>query len=144
MKYLLDKGSHSVYALQYHLVQCIKYRRKVFLSEDVVDLLKTKIHEISETYDVDVLNIEADSDHFHMLFKAKPTLDIPRYINTVKTITSREIRRTYPEVKKMLWQDKFWSSSYFLASTGQVTLQILNKYVDQQKTGRVNAINTEN
>ena len=143
MKYLLDKGSHSVYALQYHLVQCIKYRRKVFVSEDIVALLKTKIHEISETYEVDVLNIEADVDHFHMLFKAKPTCDLPKYINTVKTITSREIRKTYPEVKKFLWQDKFWSSSYFLATTGQVTLEMLKKYVEQQKKGRMNATNTE-
>jgi len=143
MKYLLDKGSHSVYALQYHLVQCIKYRRKVFVSEDIVALLKTKIHEISETYDVDVLNIEADLYHFHMLFKAKPICDLPNYINTVKTITSREIRRIHPEVKKLLWQDKFWSGSYFLATTGQVTLKMLKKYVEQQKKGRVNATNTE-
>ena len=78
-----------------------------------------------------------------MLFKAKPTCDLPKYINTVKTITSREIRKTYPEVKKFLWQDKFWSSSYFLATTGQVTLEMLKKYVEQQKKGRENATNTE-
>lgn len=132
MQYKLDRGSHSVYALHYHFVQCIKYRRNVLMNPLVIDLLKTKIHNISETFDVEVLNIECDKDHFHMLFTAKPTLDIPKYINTIKTISSREIRKEFPEVKKLLWEDTFWSRSYFLATTGQVTLDILKRYVESQ------------
>lgn len=132
MKYALDKVCHSVYALQYHLVQCIKYRKKVLIDEKIIDLLKMKIKEISVTFDVDVLNIECDKDHFHMIFKTKPTLDIPRYMNAIKTITSREIRRKFPEIKNKLWDDAFWSRSYFLATTGQVTLDQLKKYVEGQ------------
>jgi len=132
MNYELDKGSHSVYALQYHLVQCVKYRRKVLIDEPIIQLLKDKTHEISNTFQVNVLNIECDKDHFHMIFKAKPTLDLPKYLNVVKTITSREIQRKFPEVKKMLWNGKFWSRSYFLATTGQVTLEALKKYVENQ------------
>jgi putative transposase len=71
-----------------------------------------------------------------MLFKAGPTLDLPKYINALKTITSREIRRNFPEVKQVLWRDAFWSRSYFLATTGQVTLDILKKYVDSQAEER--------
>jgi len=132
MKYKLDKSSHSVHTLQYHLVQCVKYRRKVFDNEKIVDFLKQKIHEISQTFDVDVLCIECDKDHFHMIFKAKPTLNIPKYLNAIKTITSREIQRKFPEVKKKLWKGMFWSRSYFLATTGQVTLDVLKKYVESQ------------
>lgn len=132
MKYKLDKSSHSVYALQYHLVQCVKYRRKVFDNEKIIDFLKQKIHEISQTFDVEVLCIECDKDHFHMIFKAKPTLNIPKYLNAIKTITSREIQRRFPEVKEKLWKGMFWSRSYFLATTGQVTLDILKKYVEGQ------------
>ncbi len=132
MKYELEKGSHSVYALQYHLVQCVKYRRKVLIGESLIQFLKDKIYEISYTFQVNVLNIECDKDHFHMIFKAKPTLNITRYLNAVKTITSRETQRNFPEVKKSLWEDKFWSRSYFLATTGQVTLEQLKKYVENQ------------
>ncbi|MFZ3086112.1 MAG: IS200/IS605 family transposase [Candidatus Hydromicrobium sp.] len=132
MIYKLDKGSHSVYALQYHFVQCIKYRRKVLTDENIIDLLRTKINEISKTFRVDVLNMECDKDHFHLLFKAKPTLDMPKYLNAIKTISSREIRRKFPKVKKKLWEDTFWSRSYFLATTGQVTLDQLKKYVESQ------------
>lgn len=132
MKYSLSKGNHSVFAMHYHFVQCVKYRKKVLVHDNIVDLLKQKIREISESYGIEVLNIEADKDHFHMIFTATPTVELPKYINTIKTITSREIRRNYPEVKTILRNDKFWSPSYFLATTGQVTLDVLKKYVDEQ------------
>ncbi|KUK18197.1 IS200/IS605 family transposase [Thermococcus sibiricus] len=132
MKYKLDRGAHSVYALYYHLILVIKYRRKVFTDDRIIDFLKQKIHEISETHEVEILAIETDQDHVHILFKAKPTLNIPKYINALKTITSREIRRNFPEVKERLWRNAFWSPSYFLATSGQVTLDVLKAYVESQ------------
>lgn len=132
MQYKLDRGAHSVYTLQYHLVQVVKYRKKAFDNDRIIDLLKLKIHEISTTFQVEVIDIGCDTDHFHMIFKSKPTLEIPKYLNAIKTITSREIRRTFPEIKTILRGDAFWSPSYFLATTGQVTLEQLNKYVENQ------------
>jgi len=131
MKYELDKGSHSVYSLYYHLIFVVKYRRKV-ISPEIDDFIKQKIREISDTFDVQILAIESDRDHIHILFKATPKLDIPRYVNALKTITSREIQRKFPEVKKKLWNGVFWSHSYFLATSGQVTLDVLKRYVESQ------------
>ena len=136
MEYKLDKGAHSVYALQYHLVQVVKYRRQVFTNDDIIDFLKQKTKEISSTFEVEIINQECDKDHIHIIFKAKPTLNIPKYLNALKTITSREIRRNFPEVKQKLWEDAFWSPSYFLTTTGQVTLDQLKKYVDSQEDKR--------
>ena len=132
MRYKLDRGAHSVYALYYHLILVVKYRRKVFTDDRIIDFLKQKIHEISETHEVEILAIETDQDHVHILFKANPTLNIPKYINALKTITSREIRRNFPEVKEKLWRNAFWSPSYFLATSGQVTLDVLKAYVESQ------------
>ena len=132
MIYKLDKGAHSVYSLQYHFIQCVKYRRDVLDNEMIIDLLKTKVREISESFSVDVFEIGCDKDHFHMIFKAKPTLEIPKYLNAIKTITSREIRRKFPEIKNKLWKNALWSPSYFIATTGQVTLDVLKSYVDGQ------------
>lgn len=136
MEYKLDKGAHSVYALHYHLVQVVKYRRKVFTNDDIVDFLKQKVKEISSTFDVEIINQECDKDHIHIIFKAKPTLNIPKYLNALKTITSREIKRNFPEVKQKLWKSAFWSPSYFITTTGQVTLDQLKKYVDSQEAKR--------
>ena len=119
MKYVLDRGAHSVYALQYHLVQVVKYRRQVFNNEKVVDFLKQKIGEISERFHVEVLNIECNKDHFHTIFKAKPTLNIPKYINTVKTITSREIQRNFPKRRKNFGKDFSGLHPTFLPQLGR-------------------------
>lgn len=86
MQCRLGKGACSVYALQY-LVQVAKYRKPALERSEIVDLLKQKVRKISVSL-VNVLN-ECDRDNFHMIFKAKPTLDMPKYINA-KTITSRE------------------------------------------------------
>ena len=77
MRYRLDRESHSVYALYYHYVQVVKYRRKVFDNEEIINFLKEQIQEISETFEVEAIDIGVDKDHFHMLFKVKPTLNIP-------------------------------------------------------------------
>lgn len=132
MEYKFDKGCHSVYALQYHFIQCVKYRKKILTDNKLIDLLKQKIKEISNTFKVEVINIECDKDHYHMILKTKPTLNIPKYINSIKTITSREIRRNFPKVKKKLWNNVLWSPSYCLITTGQVTLDQLKKYVESQ------------
>ena len=133
MSYELGKGSHSVYSLSYHFIQVVKYRRKVFVNDPIVDFLKTKTREIAETFNVDILEIECDRDYFHMLFKSTPLLNIPQFINAVKTITSREIKRNFPDVKKELWNEKFWAPSYFLATSGQVTFDVLKGYIDSQE-----------
>ena len=132
MRYKLDHGSHSVYSLQYHLIQVVKYRREIFDDPMIVDYLKQRVREISETFGVNVINQECDRDHIHILFRSKPVLDIPRYVNALKTNTSREIRRNFPQVEKKLWKKTFWSPSYFLATTGEVTLDILKQYVESQ------------
>jgi putative transposase len=110
----------------------VEYRKKVFDKPEIVELLKRKTKEISNTFEVEILDQECGLDHIHMIFKARPTLDIPKYLNALKTISSREIRRNFPEVKKKLWDGKFWSPSSCLITTGQVTLDQLKKYVENQ------------
>ena len=122
----------TVSLINYHFVFCPRYRRKIFLIPNVENRFKHLVKYICEEMEIEIIAIECDKDHFHMIFKAKPTLNLPQYIRAVKTITSREIKRTFPEVKQKLWKQAFWSPSYFLTTTGQTTLDILMKYVESQ------------
>ena len=88
--------------------------------------------EIASKFDVQVIEQETDLDHIHVLFASKPSVTLYKFINSLKSVTSRMIRKEFPEVKKDLWKDKFWSPSYFLASVGQVTLDDVKKYVENQ------------
>ena len=130
--YNFDTSQHAVYSLQYHLIVCTKYRRVVFDDPELVDFLKQKLHTLSENRDLRVLEIGVDKDHFHMIFRADPTTNLAEYVRIIKGATSKSIRNQFPEVKEKLWKDAFWSKSYCLISTGEVTLDKLKKYVENQ------------
>ncbi len=123
----LKKTSHSVHSLNYHLILCVSGKRKAFKEKEAVEILKNQIYKISKTFDVDVVQIETNKHYINMIFNSKPTLDIPKYLNAIKCITSREIKR------KFVSEGAFWAPSYFLATSGQVTLETLKKYIDEIK-----------
>ena len=131
-KYKWDKNKHAVYALHYHLIICVKYRQKAFTTEKIIDRLKQIIEDISTKFDVIIINQETDIDHIHILLKCKPQTELIKYINSLKGVTSRLLRQEFPELKKILCGDHFWSPSYCLITTGQVTLDKLKKYVESQ------------
>jgi putative transposase len=126
----------KVLSLYYHFIRVVKYRKKVFTNDAMVDFLKMNTGEVAYTFYVDIPEIECGKYHFNMLFKYTPLLNIPQFINAVKTITSRDIQRKFPEAKKEPYNGKLWSPSYFLATSGQVTLDVLKRYVDLQEVKR--------
>lgn len=133
MIYKFDKNAHSVYTLNYHLVQCIKYRRKVLYFPEIIDELKSRTHKIAESYGIKITAIESDLDHIHILFIAKPKTDLLKFINNWKSATSKVLRNKFKDkIKDKLWGDAFWSGSYCLITSGQVTLDVLKKYVESQ------------
>lgn len=132
MKYSLDKGSHSVYSLQFHYVACIKYRRKV-LSGAVAERLKSINISVAKAFDMDIIEQETAVDHIHILFTSKPQIQLSKFVNSLKSVSARLLFREFPELRSQLRNGSFWSPSYFLASTGQVTLDDLKKYVEKTK-----------
>ena len=102
------------------------------MHKDVSDKLKELTENISEKFDVQITNQEVDKDHIHILFKCKPQTDLIKYINSLKGATSRVLRNEFPKLKSILWGDSFWSNSYCLITTGQVSLDKLVKYVQSQ------------
>lgn len=132
MRYKLDKTSHSVYSLHYHLVLVVKYRKKVFKDKAVVERLKDITYDISKGFKVEVLEQEVNEDNLHIIFKTKPTLNITKYITSLKGVTGRYLLKEFPQIKRQLYKGHFWSPSYCLITTGQVSLSVLKKYIESQ------------
>ena len=123
-----------MFSLIYHFITVVKYRQKVFTSEEIISDLKTIIEKVADEFSVEIIEQECGIDHIHILFRAKPTLDITKFINLLKGRSSRELRKNYRDfLKDKLWGDNFWSPSYFLATTGNVTVDILKEYVETQR-----------
>ena len=131
MKTIYDNNNHSVFSLNYHLILVIKYRRKV-ISKEIKNRLIEIFEYICVNYNISSIEINSDLDHLHILFKAHPNSELSKFINAYKSATSRLIKKEFPEVKEQLWADSFWSKSFFLATTGGVTLDTLKKYVETQ------------
>ena len=131
MKTIYDNNNHSVFSLNYHLILVIKYRRKV-ISEKIKQRLIEIFEYICGNYNISAIEINSDLDHLHVLFKAHPNSELSKFINAYKSATSRLIKKEFPEIKDSLWADSFWSKSFFLATTGGVTLDTLKQYVETQ------------
>lgn len=127
----LDNNNHSVFAMYYHLVLVVKYRRKV-IDDDISNRLKEIFENIQDGYNISLQEWNHDIDHIHVLFKANPNSEISKFINAYKSASSRLIKKEYPEVKKKLWKECFWSQSFCLITTGGVTLDVIKKYIENQ------------
>lgn len=124
--------SHNKSLLLYHLVCPIKYRRKV-LTEDVSASLVSVCLEISYRYEIHFLEVGCDDDHVHFLIQSVPLLSPKKIVNTIKSLTAREIFRLHPEVKRFLWGGKFWTAGYYINTVGQyANEEVIKKYVQGQ------------
>lgn len=131
MKTIYDNNNHSVFLLNYHLILVVKYRRKV-ISEKIKNRLIEIFDYICGNYNISAIEINGDLDHIRILFKAHPNSEISKFINAYKSASSRLIKKEFPQIKNLLWRGAFWSKSFFLATTGGVTLDELKRYVETQ------------
>ena len=126
-----DTNNHSVFILHYHLIMCIKYRNKV-IDNNISNRLKEIFEFIAPKYNIVLEEWNHDADHVHILFKGQPNTEISKFINAYKSASSRLIKKEYPEIRKSLWKEMFWSQSYCLISIGGVTVDIIKQYIQSQ------------
>lgn len=130
----LDKSCNAVYSLRYHLIICVKYQRKCFSDERLRERFKELSTFVAGTQGVEVIEQECGDDHVHLLISTKPSTNLTKYINFLKTYTSKNLRKEFPEeLSDHLLGDAFWSPSYYLATVGNVSLDTLYNYVENQR-----------
>jgi len=128
----LVRKSHNVSILIYHYVCPAKYRR-VVVDEKVDGILKEICLEIAKRYQIEFIEIGTDKDHVHFLIQSVPTYSPTKIIQTVKSLTAREIFERAPEVKQKLWGGEFWSDGYYVSTVGQSgSEETIRKYVQEQ------------
>ena len=127
----LDNNNHSVFLMYYHLVLVVKYRRKV-IDDDISFRLKEIFEYISPRYNISLQEWNHDKDHIHILFKAQPNSELSKFINAYKSVSSRLIKKEYPQIRKYLWKEYFWSRSFCLLTTGGVPIEVIKRYIESQ------------
>ncbi len=126
-----DTNQHSVFLLHYHLILCTKYRKKV-ITKKISGRLREIFEYIAPNYNITVEEWNNESDHVHILFKGHPNTEISKFINAYKSASSRLIKKEFPQIRKSLWKEMFWSQSFCLLSTGGATVETIEQYIQSQ------------
>ena len=127
----LDGNNHSVFSLNYHLILVTKYRRNV-ITDVISEYLKHIFCYIAPKYKITLSEWGHDRDHIHILFKAEPDSGISKFINAYKAGGWGGIKKQFPEIVEILWNEQFWSRSYCLITAGGAPLEILKEYIRTQ------------
>lgn len=127
----LDSNNHSVFKLYFHLILVVKYRRKV-IDNKISERLKEIFEQIQSKYKITLLEWNHDIDHVHVLMKSQPHSEISKFLNAYKSASSRLIKKEFPEIRKKLWREFFWSKSYCLLTTGGAPIETIKRYIESQ------------
>ncbi len=128
----MRSNNNVVYVCRYHVVFGPKYRRKV-LTPPIDERLKTILAEQIERWGQELIELEVMPDHVHLLVGCDPQFGIHRLIKLLKGYSSHALREEFPALKRRL--PSLWTNSYFVSTTGGVTLETLKRYV-QSQTGK--------
>jgi putative transposase len=130
MDTVVSSNQNIVYRCHYHVVFCPKYRRKVLVN-GIESRLKVLLQETVEKWGQEFVECEVMPDHVHLLVGCDPQFGIHRLIKFVKGATSHQLRQEFPVLKRKL--PSLWTNSYYVGTTGGVTLETVKKYVESQK-----------
>lgn len=131
MKY--NAHHHCVYSMKFHLVLVTKYRRKCF-TQSILERLEQVCKSTCEKWDVKLEEFGGESDHIHLLLSFHPSMLPSTFVNNLKTVSSRLIRKEFSEhLKKYYWKPVLWTRAYCLLSTGGANIETIRKYIEKQE-----------
>ena len=124
-----QSGNHTVYRHRYHIVWITKYRYKILQGELRIRLREI-IAQVAEEMSIKIVNGVLSRDHVHLFVEITPHLTVSEFVKRAKGRSSRKIQIEFPEIKKRYWGRHFWGRGYFSATSGNVTDEIINNYID--------------
>lgn len=125
-------GRGYVYSIQYHLVWCVKYRHDVLVDRIEMDT-KSIIQDLADEHEIEIVEMEMDKDHIHLLIECKPQHYIPNMVKAFKGVSARKLFKLHPELKKQLWGGHLWNPSYFIATVSETTEEQIRRYIQNQQ-----------
>lgn len=133
MALVAQSGAHSKHALAVHLIWVVKYRRSV-LTHDIGDRVKQIVSEVADFLGCEIIKIETDVDHVHVIVRLRPIHTVAYVVKRFKGRSARLIFKEFPTIKNRLWGGHLWQPSYYAATVGGAPLETLKKYVESQRT----------
>ena len=125
------KTAHSVYDLKYHMVWITKYRKPILRGE-IGKRVRELIRQTCASLDVYIVKGHVSKDHVHLLVSVPPNLAVSELVKRLKGRSSRLMLEEFGELRKTYWGRHLWARGYFVASSGNVTDEIIAEYIEKQ------------
>ncbi|AHF79424.1 IS200/IS605 family transposase [Thermococcus paralvinellae] len=122
---------HAKHLIIYHFIWIPKYSRDILVGK-VAERLKQMLKEYAEEIGCEVISLEVMPDHVHIFLRAKPNLSPAQIVNHLKGKSARKLLMEFPELRAKTTRGRLWSRSYFVASVGYITDEIVKHYVETQ------------
>lgn len=129
------KNTHNtVYACQYHVVFCPKYRRRVLVDGVDARFKELAREAVGSIEGVEILKMEVMPDHVHLLLSVPPHVALNSAVKRIKGASSRALREEFPWLKSRI--PTLWTNSYFASTVGGAPLSVVEEYIESQKTNQ--------
>jgi putative transposase len=109
-----------------------KYRKGI-LTGEVGNRLREVVREICRTNDIEILQGSIGKDHVHVLLSCPPNLSPSKIMQYIKGKSDRKLLMEFRHLQKMYWGRHFWARGYFVASSGNVTDEVIMEYIRAQE-----------
>jgi len=123
--------SHTKFDNKYHVVWITKYRKKVLRGEIGIRA-RDVIRQVCERYGVDIIRGKITADHVHIFVSIPPRHSVSRVVQNIKGRSSRILQQEFPQLRKEYWGRHFWGIGYFCVTSGNVTDEMIIKYIEEQ------------
>ena len=128
------KGSHSIHQLHVHLVWSTKYRYEV-LRGDIQIRCRNLIRQTCDILDIQILKGVVSKDHIHLHISYPPKLSVSDIMKRLKGRSAKILLLEYSELKKRYWGGHLWGIGYGAWSTGNITDEMIQEYLNHHKEG---------
>lgn len=125
------KTSHTTYDCKYHIVWITKYRKKV-MSGVVSERVRELVRQICKENDVEIIKGHVSKDHVHLFVSIPPHLAISKLVQSLKGKSSYKLLGENKELSKQFWGRHLWARGYFVATSGNVTDEVIMEYIKNQ------------
>ena len=129
----VERAAHCTYRIRYHMIMCVKYRKKLLLEQGRIEFLKEIMQGLALRYYFKFEAIGIDEDHLHVIVGAAPKYSPSQIMGTLKSWSAKLIFKKYPYLRNELWGGEFWSDGGHIDTVSEYGgLDRIKKYVKEQ------------
>jgi putative transposase len=111
-----------------------KYRYGILRGE-VQQRCRELIRQTCDALDVRVLAGVVSKDHLHLHVSYPPKLSVSDLVKRLKGRTARRLMDEFPELRKRYWGGHLWGIGYGVWSTGNITDEMIQAYLEHHREG---------